>query len=102
MVALVTELGDPNDTGLESDAMNRVARAGIVELPERWFVNQRDDGLLGARTSGSRRNENQSRRYHGRGQEICWSPHGGTAFRRLSDRVSPLLPASGMCAHGIN
>jgi hypothetical protein len=70
MVALVTEFGDPDDTGLESGALNSVARAGIVELPGRRFVNQRDDDLLGVRTDRSRRNnqprENQSRRYRGR------------------------------------
>jgi hypothetical protein len=63
----------------------------------RRFVNQRDDDLLGARTDGSRRNhqprENQRRRYHGRDQESCGSSHGSTAFRRLSDRISSLLPA---------
>jgi hypothetical protein len=92
MVALVTELGDPDDSGLEPDAMNSVARAGIVEVPGRRFVNQSDDDLLGVRTDGSRRNsrrrETQSRRYHGRGQERSGSSHGSTAFRRLSDRVS--------------
>jgi hypothetical protein len=32
----------------------------------------------------SRHRENQSRRYHGRGQESSGSSHGGAAFRRLS------------------
>jgi hypothetical protein len=47
------------------------------------------------RTGGCRR-EDQSRRYHGRGQESCGSSHGGVPpSAACQDRVSSLLPARG-------
>jgi hypothetical protein len=46
-MAPVAELGDPENAGLESHAVDGIPGARIVELPRCLLIGQGDDELLG-------------------------------------------------------
>jgi hypothetical protein len=63
VVTVLAEFGDPDDAGLESHAVNRIAGARIVELPRSRLVDDRDDDLLRARADGRRSTQRSQAEY---------------------------------------